>query len=65
MTLLDDPSGMINIRKLQSIAPGELVGLCDVLIDSVEGGASVNFMLPMSRTKAWRVTRLVEKSKAI
>jgi GNAT superfamily N-acetyltransferase len=26
--------------------------LCDVLIDCVDGGASVNFMLPMTRAKA-------------
>jgi GNAT superfamily N-acetyltransferase len=35
----------------------EIRGLCDVLIDCVEGGASVSFMFPMSRAKAeafWR-----------
>jgi GNAT superfamily N-acetyltransferase len=30
----------------------ELEGLCDLLIDCVEGGASVSFMLPMTRDKA-------------
>ena len=40
------------IRKLDSIAPHEIAGLCDVLIDCVEGGASVNFMWPMTREKA-------------
>lgn len=35
----------------------DLAGLCDVLVDCVEGGASVSFMLPMTRAKAelfWR-----------
>ena len=48
---------MPRIRRLESIAATELTGLCDVLIDCVEGGASVNFMWPMTRAKAeayWR-----------
>lgn len=40
------------VRRLESIGAVELSGLCDVLIDCVEGGASVNFMLPMTRAKA-------------
>jgi GNAT superfamily N-acetyltransferase len=40
------------IRRLKSIGPRELAGLSDVLIDCVEGGASVSFMLPMTRAKA-------------
>jgi GNAT superfamily N-acetyltransferase len=47
----------INVRSLQAIGSRELDGLCEVLIDCVEGGASVSFMLPMSRAKAeafWR-----------
>ena len=49
----------IRIRCLQTIAEREIEGLSDVLIDCVEGGASVSFMLPMSRAKAdafWRST---------
>lgn len=44
--------GAIQIRSLRSIGERELAGLCDVLIDCVEGGASVSFMLPMTRAKA-------------
>jgi GNAT superfamily N-acetyltransferase len=47
----------IQIRCLQSIGEREIQGLSDVLIDCVEGGASISFMLPMSRAKAeayWR-----------
>jgi GNAT superfamily N-acetyltransferase len=40
------------IRCLEAIGPRELDGLCEVLIDCVEGGASVNFMWPMTRAKA-------------
>lgn len=42
----------ISIRPLDRIGPRELRELSDVLIDCVEGGASVSFMLPMSRAKA-------------
>jgi GNAT superfamily N-acetyltransferase len=48
---------MPRVRQLDSIGPRELAGLCDVLIDCVEGGASVSFMWPMTRAKAeayWR-----------
>jgi len=47
----------VEIRRLESLAEREIHGLSDVLIDCVEGGASVSFMLPMSRAKAqgyWR-----------
>jgi len=40
------------IRRLTTLTPGDLDGLCDLLIDCVEGGASVSFMLPMTRAKA-------------
>ena len=40
------------VRRLESIGPRELGGLCELLIDCVEGGASVNFMWPMTRAKA-------------
>lgn len=46
-----------DIRSLTAFSPAELRGLADVLVDCVEGGASVSFMLPLSREKAeefWR-----------
>jgi GNAT superfamily N-acetyltransferase len=42
----------ITIRCLQSMGDREIQGLADVLIDCVEGGASVSFMLPLPRAKA-------------
>ncbi|HEY6644270.1 GNAT family N-acetyltransferase [Povalibacter sp.] len=47
----------IAIRRLDTLGDAEVRGLGDVLIDCVEGGASVNFMWPMTRAKAdafWR-----------
>ena len=48
MTL--DPG--IRVRCLPALGEREIEGLCDVLIDCVEGGASVSFMWPMTRAKA-------------
>jgi len=42
----------IEIRRLETLGERELRGLSEVLIDCVEGGASVSFMLPMTRAKA-------------
>ena len=42
----------ITIRCLERAARRDIDGLTDVLVDCVEGGASVSFMLPMSHAKA-------------
>jgi GNAT superfamily N-acetyltransferase len=50
-------SGGVQIRSLRSFGAREIEALSDILIDCVEGGASVSFMLPMTREKAnafWR-----------
>jgi GNAT superfamily N-acetyltransferase len=50
-------SDAIRVRRLETLGEREIQGLGDVLIDCVEGGASVSFMLPMTRAKAdtfWR-----------
>ena len=47
----------VDVRALHKFGDSELEGLSDVLIDCVEGGASVSFMWPMTRNKAltyWR-----------
>jgi GNAT superfamily N-acetyltransferase len=44
--------GAIKIRCLRTVGDREIRGLSDVLLDCVEGGASVGFMSPMSRAKA-------------
>ena len=50
---------MKQVRRLETMSDREIEGLSDVLIDCVQGGASVSFMLPMTRAKAqafWRET---------
>ncbi|MEJ0088023.1 MAG: GNAT family N-acetyltransferase [Pseudomonadota bacterium] len=47
----------VAVRKLEVVTSREFAGLCDLLIDCVEGGASVSFMQPMTMPKAadfWR-----------
>lgn len=51
------PSAPPAIRRVETVDEAALQGLADVLIDCVEGGASVSFMLPLSRERAldsWR-----------
>jgi GNAT superfamily N-acetyltransferase len=57
-------TGGIRIRPVKAFDDREIEGLSDVLIDCVEGGASVNFMLPMTRTKAEVFWRSVAESAA-
>jgi len=45
-------SAEIRIDSLSSLGDAQIAGLSEVLIDCVEGGASVSFMLPMTRAKA-------------
>ena len=54
----------IRIRCLETIGDREIQGLSDVLIDCVEGGASVSFLLPMTRAKAEAFWRTVAASAA-
>ena len=42
----------IRIDNLSSLGEAQIAGLSEVLIDCVEGGASVSFMQPMTRAKA-------------
>ncbi len=46
-----------SVRRLLAVDDGQMEALADVLIDCVEGGASVSFMLPLTRQRAlafWR-----------
>lgn len=53
-----------SVRRLASLGEAEIAGLGDVLIDCVDGGASVSFMHPMTRAKADRFWRDVAGSAA-
>jgi len=55
----------IRVRILPSLGEREIHGLSDVLIDCVEGGASVSFMLPMSRSKAEAYWHFIAASMAL
>jgi GNAT superfamily N-acetyltransferase len=44
--------GAFEIRCLTTLSPQQIHDLCDVLLDCVDGGASVSFMWPMTRAKA-------------
>ena len=51
------PASIPDVRRLSTVTEAQLQALADVLVDCVEGGASVSFMLPMTRDKAlafWR-----------
>ena len=57
MRLEAKASHTARIRKVEQFEPRDIEGLSEVLIDCVEGGASVSFMWPMTRSKAeafWR-----------
>jgi ribosomal protein S18 acetylase RimI-like enzyme len=41
-----------SLRRVHSADDALLAGLCELLIDCVEGGASVSFMYPLSRADA-------------
>ncbi len=52
-------NGSWTIRRLDVVGDADVEQLIDVLIDCVEGGASVSFMLPLTRDRArafWRRT---------
>ena len=54
----------IRVHRLRSFDQRTLDELTEVLIDCVEGGASVSFMLPLSREKAGGYWRDVAESVA-
>jgi GNAT superfamily N-acetyltransferase len=55
---------MHTVRRLLTVDERSIEGLSDLLIDCVEGGASVNFMHPLSRLKAQDFWRRVAEAVA-
>jgi GNAT superfamily N-acetyltransferase len=55
---------MHSVRRLLSVDEPAIQGLAELLIDCVEGGASVNFMHPLSRLKAQQFWRRVAEAVA-
>jgi GNAT superfamily N-acetyltransferase len=52
------------VRRLTTLSEADIHGLADVLLDVVEGGASVSFMHPFTRDKAIDFWRGVAKGVA-
>lgn len=52
------------MRRLRTLNDGEVDGLAGVLLDCVEGGASVSFMQPMTRERALTFWRRVAQGVA-
>jgi ribosomal protein S18 acetylase RimI-like enzyme len=55
---------MITVRRLMTVTDAQIHELALVLIDCVEGGASVSFMLPLSLEKATTFWRQVARDVA-
>jgi GNAT superfamily N-acetyltransferase len=58
------------IRELATISENEIEALADVLVDCVQGGASISFMFPFTRERAlnfWRkvASDLTEQKRAL
>ena len=53
-----------SIRQLHSVDDSQISSLADLLIDCVEGGASVSFMLPITRDRALAFWRKVAQGVA-
>ena len=49
---VEPPNPGYTIRRLHSLSDAHVRGLAELLIDCVDGGASVSFMHPLSRDKA-------------
>ena len=56
------PTG--SVRRLHAVDDRQIDELADVLIDCVEGGASVSFMHPLSRDRALAFWRRVAQGVA-
>src|SRR3954447_10033718 len=53
-----------SLRRLHTVDDAQIDALSDVLIDCVEGGASVNFMHPLTRERATAFWRRVARGVA-
>ena len=63
--MINTPPCTLEIRRLERVDDAQLEQLADILVDCVEGGASVSFMLPMTRAKALAFWRKVADDVAL
>jgi GNAT superfamily N-acetyltransferase len=59
------PPAIQPVRRLHTLETSHIDGLTDVLIDCVEGGASLSFMLPLTRDRASAFWRKVAQGVAL
>jgi len=55
---------MWSVHRVHNLNDAQIDGLADVLVDCVEGGASVSFMLPLTRERAAAYWRSVARDVA-
>ena len=60
----DAPAPGVRLRRIDLASESDLYGLADVLLDCVDGGASVSFMHPLPQNKAVAFWRGVADSAA-
>jgi len=60
----DTPSAARGIRRLEAVSDAQAAALSDLLVDCVEGGASVSFMHPLPRAHAMEFWREVARGVA-
>jgi ribosomal protein S18 acetylase RimI-like enzyme len=53
------------IRELRSVSDRDIEALADILIDCVEGGASISFMRPLTRDRALGFWRKIREDVAV
>lgn len=56
---MPETAAPFTLRRLSQVSDAQVAALADVLVDCVEGGASVSFMLPLSHEHASRFWRQV------
>ncbi|MEK6704022.1 MAG: GNAT family N-acetyltransferase [Planctomycetota bacterium] len=64
MTMSTQTASPWLLRRLQAVDEAQIQQLSDLLIDCVEGGASVSFMLPLTRERAAAFWRTVAQGVA-
>jgi GNAT superfamily N-acetyltransferase len=60
----DDPTAAVRVHRLAQATDAQLNALAELLIDCVEGGASVSFMHPLPRPRALAFWRQVAEGAA-
>jgi GNAT superfamily N-acetyltransferase len=63
--VIDTPTSPVAVRRLTAVTETEAAQLADLLVDCVDGGASVSFMSPLSVDRALDFWRKVARDVAL